>query len=71
MTTDTITAALRANVAAAKSKAGRMLAEEELARYLAKKEAKSHAPSPFARFVESLQKPSCQPAPAVVGFGRV
>jgi len=56
-TADTIAAALRANVASAKSKAGRLLAEDELARHLAKSQGKPHAPSPFSRFVESLQKP--------------
>jgi hypothetical protein len=49
-----ITDALRANVAAAKSKAGRLLAEEELARWLARKERKPHTPSPFSRFVAKL-----------------
>ena len=49
-----ITDALRANVATAKSKAGRKLAEEELARYLARKQRKPHTPSPFSRFVESM-----------------
>ena len=55
MTTDTITAALRANVAAARSKAGRKLAEDELQAYLAKREGKPHTPSPLARFVELLK----------------
>ena len=54
-TQETITAALRANVASAKSKAGRLLAEDELARHLAKRAGKPHTPSPFARFVESLK----------------
>ncbi len=54
-TTDTITAALRANVDNAKSKAGRKLAEDELQAYLAKRDRKPHAPSPFSRFVESLK----------------
>ena len=54
-TQETITAALRANVAIAKSKAGRLLAEDELARYLAKRAGKAYTPSPFARFVESLK----------------
>jgi hypothetical protein len=49
------TEALRANVANAKSKAGRKLAEDELARWLAKKERKPHTPSPFSRFVENLE----------------
>ena len=49
-----ITDALRANVVGAKSKAGRKLAEEELARWLAKKERKPHTPSPFSRFVDAL-----------------
>jgi hypothetical protein len=49
-----ITEALRANVAGAKSKAGRKLAEEELARWLAKKERKPFTPSPFSRFVDAL-----------------
>jgi hypothetical protein len=50
-----ITDALRANVVGAKSKAGRKLAEEELARWLARKESKSFTPSPFSRFVASLE----------------
>ena len=50
-----ITDALRANVAGAKSKAGRLLADDELARWLAKKERKPHTPSPFSRFVENLE----------------
>jgi hypothetical protein len=54
-TTDTITAALRSNVEQAKSKAGRLLAQDELDRYLAKREGKPHTPSPFARFAESLK----------------
>jgi hypothetical protein len=58
-----ITDALRANVAAAKSKAGRLLAEEELARWLAKKERKPHTPSPFSRFVESLENAIAQTPP--------
>jgi hypothetical protein len=49
-----ITDALRSNVANAKSKAGRKLAEEELARWLARKERKPRTPSPFSRFVEKL-----------------
>ena len=53
--TDTITSALRANVASAKSKAGRLLAQDELARYLAKRAGKPFAPSPFSRFVASLK----------------
>jgi hypothetical protein len=54
-----ITDALRANVANAKSKAGRKLAEEELARWLARKDRKPFMPSPFSRFVERLEnKPS-------------
>ncbi len=54
-----ITDALRANVANAKSKAGRLLAEGELARWLAKKERKPFMPSPFSRFVDRLEnKPS-------------
>jgi hypothetical protein len=52
---ETITSALRANVASAKSKAGRKLAEDELARYLAKSQGKPFTPSPFSRFVESLK----------------
>ena len=56
-TQETITSALRANVASAKSKGGRLLAEDELARYLAKRAGKAHTPSPFARFVAALQKP--------------
>ena len=54
-TTETITSALRANVEQATSKAGRLLAEDELARYLAKKQAKPFTPSPFSRFVETLK----------------
>jgi hypothetical protein len=54
MTANPITDALRANVANAKSKAGRLLAEDELARWLAKKERKPFSPSPFSRFVEKL-----------------
>jgi hypothetical protein len=54
MTANPITDALRANVAAAKSKAGRLLAEEELARWLAKKDRKPHTPSLFSRFVDRL-----------------
>ena len=50
-----ITDALRANVANAKSKAGRLLAEDELARWLARKERKPHTPSPFSRFVDRLE----------------
>ena len=54
MSANPITEALRANVAGAKSKAGRKLAEEELARWLAKKASKPFTPSPFSRFVEKL-----------------
>jgi hypothetical protein len=54
MSTNPITDALRANVAAAKSKAGRLLAEDELARWLARKDRKPRTPSPFSRFVEKL-----------------
>jgi hypothetical protein len=54
MTANPITAALRANVANAKSKAGRKLAEDELERWLARKERKPFIPSPFSRFVEKL-----------------
>jgi hypothetical protein len=50
-----ITDALRANVANAKSKAGRLLAEGELERWLARKERKPFTPSPFSRFVASLE----------------
>jgi hypothetical protein len=50
-----ITDALRANAANAKSKAGRLLAEDELARWLARKERKPFTPSPFSRFVASLE----------------
>jgi hypothetical protein len=50
-----ITDALRANVANAKSKAGRKLAEEELERWMARKERKPHTPSPFSRFVANLE----------------
>lgn len=53
-TSDTIAAALRENVVNAKSKAGRKLAEDELTRYLAKKQRKPFQPSPFSRFVQSL-----------------
>ncbi len=55
MSANPTTEALRANVANAKSKAGRKLAEDELARWLAKKERKPHTPSPFSRFVENLE----------------
>jgi hypothetical protein len=55
MNANPITDALRANVANAKSKAGRKLAEEELARWLARKESKPFTPSPFSRFVASLE----------------
>jgi hypothetical protein len=57
-----ITDALRANVAAAKSKAGRKLAEEELARWLARKDRKPHTPSPFSRFVDRL---ASEPNPSI------
>jgi hypothetical protein len=50
-----ITDALRANVAAARSKAGRLLAEEELERWLARKDRKPFMPSPFSRFVARLE----------------
>jgi hypothetical protein len=49
-----ITDALRANAANAKSKAGRKLAEEELARWLARKESNPFTLSPFSRFVDAL-----------------
>jgi len=55
MTASPITDAPRANVAGAKSTAGRKLAEEELARWLARKERKPHTPSPFSRFVANLE----------------
>jgi hypothetical protein len=55
MNANPITDALRANVANAKSKAGRKLAEDELARWLARKERKPFSPSPFSRFVASLE----------------
>jgi hypothetical protein len=55
MSANPITDALRANVANAKSKVGRKLAEDELARWLARKESKSFTPSPFSRFVASLE----------------
>ena len=55
MNANPITDALRANVAGAKSKAGRKLAEEELALWLARKESKPFTPSPFSRFVEKLK----------------
>jgi len=55
MSANPITDALRANVANAKSKAGRKLAEEELARWLARKERKPFIPSPFSRFVANLE----------------
>jgi hypothetical protein len=55
MSANPITDALRANVAAAKSKAGCKLAEEELARWLARKESKPFTPSPFSRFVANLE----------------
>jgi hypothetical protein len=61
MTTNPITDALRSNVAAAKSKAGRKLAEEELERYLARKQRKPFTPSPFSRFVESLENTADNP----------
>ncbi len=54
MNANPITDALHANVTNAKSKAGRKLAEEELARWLARKESKPHTPSPFSRFVDAL-----------------
>ena len=54
MTANLITDALRANVANAKSKAGRLLAEEELARWLARKAPHPYHPSPFSRFVDRL-----------------
>ena len=63
MTANPITDALRANVAAAKSKAGRKLAEDELARWLAKKERKPRTPSPFSRFVERLDNAPNNPRP--------
>ena len=63
MNANPITDALRANVANAKSKAGRLLAEEELARYLARKQRKPHTPSPFSRFVESLANTPDNPPP--------
>jgi hypothetical protein len=50
-----ITDALRANVANARSKAGRLLAKDELERWLARKERKPFTPSPFSRFVASLE----------------
>jgi len=55
MTDNPITAALRSNVEQAKSKAGRLLAQDELDRHLARKQAKPHTPSPFSRFVEALK----------------
>jgi hypothetical protein len=55
MNANPIADALRANVAGAKSKAGRKLAEEELARWLARKESKPFTTSPFSRFVEKLK----------------
>jgi hypothetical protein len=55
MTDNPITAALRSNVERATSKAGRKLAQDELDRYLARKQAKPHTPSPFVRFVEALK----------------
>jgi hypothetical protein len=55
MSANPITDALRANVAGAKSKAGRKLAEEELARWLARKERKPFTPSPFSRFAANLE----------------
>jgi hypothetical protein len=58
-----ITDALRANVANAKSKAGRKLAEEELARYLARKQRKPHTPSTFSRFVASLENANVDASP--------
>jgi hypothetical protein len=61
MTANPITDALRANVAAAKSKAGRMLAEEELARWLARKDRKPFTPSPFSRFVDRLDNTTDNP----------
>jgi hypothetical protein len=42
-------------VAGAKSKAGRKLAEDELARWLERKESKPFTPSPFSRFVANLE----------------
>jgi hypothetical protein len=58
-----ITDALRANVGAAKSKAGRLLAEEELARWLARKSPHPYHPSPFSRFVASLENTPDNPPP--------
>jgi hypothetical protein len=55
MTANPITEALRANVAGAKSKAGRKLAEDELDRWLARKAPHPYHPSPFSRFVASLE----------------
>ena len=63
MTANSITDALRANVANAKSKAGRLLAEEELARWLARKESKPFTPSPFSRFVDALANTPDNPSP--------
>jgi hypothetical protein len=57
MNANPITEALHANVASAKSKAGRKLAEEELARWLARKAPHPYHPSPFSRFVANLWKP--------------
>jgi len=54
-TSETILHALRRNVANARSKAARLLAEDELNRYLAKKQRKPFQASPFSRFVQSLQ----------------
>jgi hypothetical protein len=54
-TSETIIHALRRNVEQAKSKAGRKLAEDELASYLARNERKPFTPSPFSRFVQSLE----------------
>lgn len=54
-TSDTIAAALRRNVGQAKSKAGREFAQGQLDAYLAKKPRKPSQPSPFSRFVQSLE----------------
>jgi hypothetical protein len=63
MTANPITDALRANVANAKSKAGRKLAEEELARWLARKAPHPYHPSPFSRFVDGLANNPDNPSP--------
>jgi hypothetical protein len=63
MSANPITDALRANVAGAKSKAGRKIAEEELERWLARKAPHPYHPSPFSRFVDALANNPNNPSP--------